>query len=70
MYPETARKTLEEIDVLFDANIPPWRSSKVAANALQERARRIERGDESGEGETGLEIEKDKESMEERKEVV
>lgn len=25
-YPETAGKTLEEIDELFDSNIPAWRS--------------------------------------------
>ncbi|THX91470.1 general substrate transporter [Aureobasidium pullulans] len=29
MFPETHGKTLEEIDVLFDANIPPWKSSQV-----------------------------------------
>jgi hypothetical protein len=28
-YPETSSKTLEEIDILFDANIPPWKSSQV-----------------------------------------
>lgn len=28
MYPETAKKSLEEIDVLFDQNIPAWHSSK------------------------------------------
>ncbi|KAK7432304.1 hypothetical protein QQZ08_001251 [Neonectria magnoliae] len=27
-YPETSRKTLEEVDLLFDANIPAWRSAK------------------------------------------
>lgn len=27
MYPETAKKSLEEIDVLFDRSIPAWRSS-------------------------------------------
>ncbi|KAI5208043.1 general substrate transporter [Aureobasidium subglaciale] len=29
LYPETYGKTLEEIDVLFDANIPAWKSSQV-----------------------------------------
>lgn len=28
-YPETHGKTLEEIDVLFDAHIPPWKSNQV-----------------------------------------
>lgn len=40
-YPETARKSLEEIDVLFDSNIPPWRSAKISRNALEERAEKI-----------------------------
>lgn len=26
-YPETAKKSLEEIDVLFDKNVPAWRSA-------------------------------------------
>lgn len=30
-YPETAKKSLEEIDVLFDKNIPPWRSAATGA---------------------------------------
>lgn len=48
-YPETAQKSLEEIDVLFDSNIPPWRSAKVNANALQQRAEKIvERGGSVG----------------------
>lgn len=48
-YPETARKSLEEIDVLFDSNIPPWRSAKVNAHALEERADKIiERGGSVG----------------------
>jgi len=28
-YPETSSKTLEEIGILFDANIPPWKSNQV-----------------------------------------
>ena len=35
-YPETARKTLEEVDHLFDANIPAWRSAK-AGRTFQEK---------------------------------
>ena len=31
-YPETHGKTLEEIDVLFDANIPPWKSNQVKSS--------------------------------------
>ncbi|RKL33036.1 High-affinity glucose transporter [Fusarium oxysporum] len=29
-YPETARKTLEEVDVLFESNVPAWRSAKAS----------------------------------------
>lgn len=43
-YPETARKTLEEIDAVFDSNIPPWKSSKVQENALEARAHGISKG--------------------------
>lgn len=40
--PETARKSLEEIDILFDSRIPPWKSAKANVNALEERAAQIE----------------------------
>lgn len=40
-YPETSRKSLEEIDVLFDSDVPPWRSAKVQAHALEARTRKI-----------------------------
>ncbi|KAF4973573.1 hypothetical protein FZEAL_9292 [Fusarium zealandicum] len=29
-YPETSRKTLEEVEFMFDANVPAWRSAKVS----------------------------------------
>lgn len=28
-YPETARRSLEEIDILFDTDVKPWRSAQV-----------------------------------------
>ncbi|KAL2110477.1 hypothetical protein VUR80DRAFT_1117 [Thermomyces stellatus] len=31
-YPETAGKTLEEIDSIFDGNTPPWRSAEVGGH--------------------------------------
>lgn len=48
-YPETARKTLEEIDVLFDSNIASWRSAKAQVGALEDRAHEIERNGGLGE---------------------
>lgn len=29
MYPETARRSLEEIDMMFDSNVKAWQSHKV-----------------------------------------
>lgn len=43
-YPETARKTLEEIDLLFDSKIPAWKSAGVKSNSLETRAAEIEKG--------------------------
>ncbi|KAL1605266.1 hypothetical protein SLS60_004812 [Paraconiothyrium brasiliense] len=40
-YPETARKTLEEIDVVFDSKIAPWRTCTVQERALEARAQNI-----------------------------
>ncbi|KAF2207095.1 hypothetical protein CERZMDRAFT_51861 [Cercospora zeae-maydis SCOH1-5] len=67
-YPETARKTLEEIDLIFDSKIPAWRSAKVQSDALQTRAAKIENGETYGE--RGLSMEKDKEGDVHQKEVV
>ena len=67
-YPETARKTLEEIDLLFDSKIPAWKSSKVSSNAFETRAANIENG--VSDGETGLDLEKEKEDDVYRKEHV
>ncbi|KAL7275274.1 hypothetical protein RUND412_001782 [Rhizina undulata] len=42
MFPETCGKSLEEIDYLFEQNIPAWRSSKVKSR-LDERISALER---------------------------
>lgn len=41
-YPETSRKTLEEVDILFDSNIPAWRSASAGGTFKEkvEEARR------------------------------
>lgn len=68
-YPETARKSLEEIDLLFDSNIPPWRSAKVNAHALEERADKIvERGGSIGLG--AEDVKKQREDADEKQEMV
>jgi hypothetical protein len=47
-YPETARKTLEEVDVLFDSNVPAWRSAK-ATGGFEEKIEAAQRkGDVDG----------------------
>lgn len=40
MYPETVKKSLEEIDVLFDGNIPAWRSAR-AVSTFEEKLVRV-----------------------------
>jgi hypothetical protein len=40
MYPETVKKSLEEIDVLFDGNIPAWRSAN-AVSTFEEKVVRV-----------------------------
>ncbi|KAG8627788.1 hypothetical protein KVT40_003661 [Elsinoe batatas] len=43
-YPETAGKTLEEIDTIFDANIPPWKSGQVKGMLENKIAQEQHRG--------------------------
>lgn len=44
MFPETAKKSLEEIDVLFDENIPAWRSANVVSTFEEKVIRVKEKG--------------------------
>ena len=44
MYPETVKKSLEEIDVLFEGDIPAWRS----ANAVSTFEEKVARAKEVG----------------------
>lgn len=41
LYPETAQRSLEEVDHIFDANIKPWKSAHVQAPA-RERTEKVE----------------------------
>ena len=41
-YPETSRKTLEEVDLLFEANIPAWRSAS-AGVTFEEKVEQAKR---------------------------
>lgn len=54
MYPETARKTLEEVDALFDSNVPAWRSAK-ATGGFEEKLEAAQRADGFKNGADGLE---------------
>jgi hypothetical protein len=47
-YPETAGKSLEEIDAVFESRIPAWRSNKVTGR-FEERVQAA-RHDDSGPG--------------------
>jgi len=48
-YPETAGKSLEEIDVVFEGTVPAWRSASIGGT-FQDRVEAAERGHRSGEG--------------------
>lgn len=43
-YPETSKKTLEEVDILFDSNIPAWRSAK-AGGGFEQKVEQAKRGE-------------------------
>lgn len=40
-YPETSGRTLEEIDLVFDTEIPPWKSGSLATNTFEERLEQV-----------------------------
>ncbi|KAL5461178.1 hypothetical protein PMIN06_002366 [Paraphaeosphaeria minitans] len=69
-YPETARKTLEEIDVVFDSKIPPWRTSKVQERALEARAQSISKPETVRTDSNGYDEKEGKDSSVDRREVV
>jgi MFS family permease len=48
MFPETRQKSLEEIDILFDENIAPWKTR--SGSRVDERAQAIARGDKIEKG--------------------
>ena len=74
MYPETQGKTLEEVDVVFDSDVPPWRSAGVRVD-FDERVRSVGRREDEGEtfgtvlDEDAKEKEKEKDDVEYREGV-
>ncbi|KAI9369561.1 sugar transporter [Aspergillus egyptiacus] len=40
MYPETAQRSLEEIDAMFDSNVPAWKTAKMEPRFVEEVERR------------------------------
>ncbi|KAK8011651.1 Major facilitator superfamily domain- general substrate transporter [Apiospora arundinis] len=40
-YPETAGRTLEEIDLVFETNTPPWKSNALERDAFQRRVEAV-----------------------------
>ena len=46
MFPETRQKSLEEIDILFEENVPPWKTR--SGSRLDERAVALRRGETGG----------------------
>lgn len=49
MYPETAKKTLEEIDLVFDQNVPAWRGTH-SEDVFEKKVAEVERAGGAGEG--------------------
>jgi Sugar (and other) transporter len=45
---ETKRRTLEEMDDVFDSGLPPWKTSKVTSSRLEQLAEEIARGIKGG----------------------
>lgn len=60
LYPETSRKSLEEVDEMFTANVPAWRSTN-AVKTLDTRAAELALG--------GLQEKEDSAGHEERETV-
>jgi hypothetical protein len=48
MYPETARKSLEEIDIVFDTDMKPWQTGKISDIFQQEVEQHKERTEKNG----------------------
>jgi hypothetical protein len=48
MYPETARKSLEEIDIVFDTNVKPWQTGKISDIFQQEVEHHREQAEKKG----------------------
>src|ERR1700738_1983997 len=42
---ETKRRTLEEMDDVFDSGLPPWKTSKLTSSRLEQLAEEIAKGD-------------------------
>lgn len=73
MYPETQGKTLEEIDILFDSDIKPWKSGTIKSHFGDKVGAVAAKEQESGEYiEHGIDVdekEKDKEDVVFREDV-
>ncbi|KAK8091258.1 sugar transporter [Apiospora phragmitis] len=52
-YPETAGRTLEEIDLVFETNTPPWRSNRLEPDAFQRRVEAVRHQKKEEEVEVG-----------------
>ena len=48
---ETKRRTLEEMDDVFDSGLPAWKSSKIKSHRLEQLAEEIAKGEKGREAE-------------------
>lgn len=42
LYPETAGRTLEEIDMIFDADVKPWRTNVISNTFDEEMGKKVD----------------------------
>lgn len=47
-YPETAQRTLEEVDILFDSNVKPWQTPKIQDKLAEVEAKQYQGQDMQG----------------------
>lgn len=48
MYPETARRSLEEIDIVFDTDVKPWQTATITDIFQQEVEQHKEQAEKKG----------------------
>jgi len=69
MYPETQGKTLEEVAIVFESNVAPWKSKNVQVD-FDDRVRRVAEKERNGEHVEQIMEEEKKDNSMDFKEIV